>query len=54
VAEEADECQYWLNLVADAKLATSPELGRLQRESTELVAIFSRQVGTARLNEQRR
>ena len=25
VTEEADECQYWLNLVADAKLATSPE-----------------------------
>ena len=54
VAEEADECQHWLNVVAGAKLTTSPELQRLQRESTELVAIFSRQVGTARLNERRR
>ncbi|MBI3490433.1 MAG: four helix bundle protein [Acidobacteria bacterium] len=54
VAEEADECQHWLNVVSGAKLATSPELRRLQRESTELVAIFSRQVGTARLNEERR
>ncbi|MBI3402886.1 MAG: four helix bundle protein [Acidobacteria bacterium] len=54
VAEEADECQYWLNVIADAKLTESPDLQRLQRESTELVAIFSSQVGTARLNEQRR
>jgi four helix bundle protein len=54
VAEEADECQHWLNIVAGAKLAASPGLQRLQRESTELVAIFSRQVGTARLNERRR
>jgi len=54
VAEEADECQHWLQVVAGAKLTTGPELKRLQRESTELVAIFSRQVGTARLNERRR
>jgi four helix bundle protein len=54
VTEEADECQYWLNIIADAKLTNSPELQRLQRESTELLAIFSRQVGTARFNEQHR
>jgi hypothetical protein len=54
VAEEADECQHWLNVVAGAKLTTSSDLARLRQESTELVAVFSRQVGTARLNERQR
>ena len=54
VAEEADECQQWLNVVADSNLATGPALQRLQRESTELVSICSAQVGTARRNEKRR
>ena len=54
VAEEADESVYWLDVVAAAKLTTSPELPKLQQESRELTAIFSRAVGTARLNAKSR
>jgi len=54
VAEEADESVYWLDVVAGAKLTTSRELPRLQHESRELTAIFSRAVGTARLNAKSR
>jgi four helix bundle protein len=50
VAEESDESQYWLNIAAGAKLTSSERLPRLQHEATELCAIFSRAVGTARLN----
>jgi len=54
VAEEADESVYWLDVVAGAQLTTSPELPRLQQESRELTAIFSRAAGTARLNAKNR
>jgi four helix bundle protein len=53
VAEEADESVYWLDVTAGAKLTTAPALLRLQQESRELTAIFSRAVGTARLNARR-
>ena len=43
-----------LDLAAGAKLAVSSALPQLQQEAKELVAIFSRAVGTARLNAQRR
>jgi four helix bundle protein len=52
-AEEADESQWWLNIAQGARLTANPELPRLQQEATELVAIFSRSVGTARLNAAR-
>jgi four helix bundle protein len=48
VAEEADETLFWLDFVADAQLARSADLSRLQREAGELTAIFSACVGTAR------
>jgi four helix bundle protein len=54
VAEEADESVYWLDVAAGVKLTRSSELPRLQQESCELTAIFSRAVGTARRNGQRR
>ena len=54
VAEEADESVYWLDVVAGAKLSTSAELPKLQQESRELTAIFSRAAGTARLNAKSR
>ena len=53
VAEEADESVYWLDVAAGAKLTTSRGLPRLQQESHELTAIFSRAVGTARTNAKR-
>jgi four helix bundle protein len=48
VAEEADESEFWLGLIVDAKLHVSPELLRLQQEASELAAIFSACGGTAR------
>ena len=52
VAEEADESLFWLDFVAESRLAISPELSRLQREAAELTAIFSACVRTARRNAQ--
>ena len=50
VAEEADESLSWLDMIEDARLASSPTLSRLRQEARELVAIFSACVGTARRN----
>jgi len=54
VAEEADETAEWLDIVAEAKLTTLSGLVQLQRESRELLAIFSASVGTARRRERSR
>ena len=54
VAEEADEAVYWLDVTAGATLTKAGTLVKLQQEARELTAIFSRAVGTARQNEQRR
>jgi four helix bundle protein len=48
VAEEADESQGWLEFIQEARLIASKELERLYQEATELSAIFSASVGTAR------
>jgi four helix bundle protein len=48
VAEEADESLGWLQFVARAQLLASPDLSRLLREASELTAIFSACVRTAR------
>jgi four helix bundle protein len=42
VAEESDESVYWLDVAGGAKLTRSSELPRLQQESRELTAVFSR------------
>jgi four helix bundle protein len=54
VAEEADETMYWLAIAAGANLTTGSALSPLEQESRELTAIFSRAVGTARLNARQR
>jgi four helix bundle protein len=54
VAEEADESQGWLEFIEAAKLIVSREVGRLYREATELSAIFSASVGTARSKQRHR
>jgi four helix bundle protein len=51
VAEEADESQGWLEFARAAKLMASPEVTSLILEATELCAIFSASVGTARRKE---
>lgn len=54
VAEEADETAEWLDIVAEAKLVSFTELASVQKESRELLAIFSASVGTARRRERSR
>ena len=51
VAEEADESQGWLEFIQESKLIASKELDRLFQEATELSAIFSASVGTARFKQ---
>ena len=50
VVEEADESQHWLFIVRESRLAQGAELEWLLGESGELLAIFSKSLRTARLN----
>ncbi len=50
VAEECDESCFWLEFIAGSDLARGAELHRLRAEARALVAIFSRALGTTRLN----
>jgi len=52
VAEESDESLFWLTLAARLKLGTS-DAQALVQEASELTAIFSAMVGTARRNSRR-
>jgi four helix bundle protein len=53
VAEEADESQGWLEFIRDGDLLSHKKIAGLLAEATELTAIFSASVGTARANERR-
>jgi four helix bundle protein len=46
--EEADESQYWLELVIELELLPKPRVMPLLDEADQLVAIFSRSRATAR------
>jgi four helix bundle protein len=48
VVEEADETQFWLELLEEAQTVPSGKLAALRRESSELVAIFSASQKTAK------
>ena len=50
VVEEAEESVYWLEIVNRMHFVPGQEAPGLLRESIELRAIFSRSLGTARLN----
>jgi len=50
VVEEAEESVYWLEIVNKLQLVTGPQAEACFQESTELRAIFSRSLGTARAN----
>ncbi len=52
VEEEADESIYWLELIRESGLVTSPTLGLLEKEANELTAIFTAIGKTAKLNQQ--
>jgi four helix bundle protein len=48
VEEEADECLFWMELLAELQKNASPELIRLTNEANQLVAIMVSSKKTAR------
>jgi four helix bundle protein len=54
VLEEVDESQHWLQHVERCRLADSDRIAPLLAEATELVAIFTSSVKTAREREDER
>jgi four helix bundle protein len=48
VVEEADECDFWLELLVDAGLVPESKLQNLRSEADQLVAIFNASRTTAR------
>jgi len=50
VAEEADECEHWLDIVTAAGLGAPGRWKELQREPRELRAIFAASYATAKRN----
>ncbi len=53
IIEEADETQYWLEVVRDADLLKGIELDRLITEANELTAIFTATNKTAKSNNEK-
>jgi four helix bundle protein len=54
VIEEADEAEFWLELIGRANLAPAESVRSLQQEAGELVAIFTQAQKTAKNNLQTR
>jgi four helix bundle protein len=50
VVEEAEESVYWLDLVIRAQIVAGADVPALRGEASELRAIFSKSLGTARAN----
>jgi four helix bundle protein len=48
VIEEADEAQYWLELISEAELIAPTRTQDLHQEASELVAIFTSAVKTTK------
>ncbi|PXF60116.1 MAG: four helix bundle protein [Deltaproteobacteria bacterium] len=48
VIEEADECEYWLELIIDGELLPKNKVESLHQEAHELAAIFVASVRTAK------
>jgi hypothetical protein len=48
VAEEADECVLWLELLGETGIVAAPRLEVLLKEARELAAIFTASQNTAR------
>ena len=51
VAEEADECVYWLELLRDSDLMADSKIGPLLKEANELTAIFTSARRTSTQNQ---
>jgi len=52
-AEEADECEFWLELTLESQISQSERIRRLLKESGELTAIFTASRDTAKRNLKR-
>lgn len=52
--EEADESQYWLEMIIEAGLLSQKKLAGLMRESDEIVAILTASSKTAKANLSKR
>ncbi len=52
VIEEADESEFWLEMLADAGLIPEPKLKDLRSEANQLVAIFNASRTTAKKGSQ--
>jgi len=50
VVEEADEAEYWLDVVRLARFLQHSAVAALRIEASELRAIFAKSLGTARAN----
>ena len=48
VEEEADECVYWLELVADSELLPETRLQEILDEANQIVAMTVASIKTAR------
>ncbi|MBK8092290.1 MAG: four helix bundle protein [Verrucomicrobiaceae bacterium] len=54
VIEEADEAEYWMELISDGGLMKASRVAPLQKEASELVAIFTASVRTTRRKTSKR
>jgi len=54
VLEEADESEYWLNLIVSEKMMPNYRLSDLQRECQELIRIFVSSLNTAEARRDKR
>ena len=52
VEEEADECLYWLELLAESGLVPKEELAGLVEEGNEILAMAVASIKTARMRRQ--
>ena len=52
--EEADECEYWLELMVAAELVTARSVAALRREAHELASMFTVGTRTARASQNNR
>jgi len=54
VEEEADETQYWLEVLEESNLINSIRIETIKKEVNEIVSIVVASIKTARLNENRK
>jgi four helix bundle protein len=48
VVEEADETAFWLDVLTETGVLSSPRVADLQKEANELLAIFSASLRTSK------